>query len=208
MFADLPRIGELLDETINEYYMFHGTKKDVLHIIGNQGFDQRLCRNGALFGSGVYFAESSTKADQYAGLSKYLYVAGSRIQKLSGYEYSGHILRTSPQGTHCNACCKSCAHYVRILAIHPSNGSSWCYRVNYSPTSPCLLRYHFREVFGFINFKFSTTRHLEDPLLYAMVCYHYILLMRLITLHYVDVRTVNRGSGQSRDQTEKDSRCK
>ena len=50
---------------INEHYLFHGTR-DVRTII-NQGLDTRLAGSGAMFGPGIYFAESSTKADQYAG---------------------------------------------------------------------------------------------------------------------------------------------
>ena len=50
---------------INEHYMFHGTR-DVRTII-NQGLDTRLAGSGAMFGPGIYFAESSTKADQYTG---------------------------------------------------------------------------------------------------------------------------------------------
>ena len=50
---------------INEHYLFHGTR-DVKTII-NQGLDTRLAGSGAMFGPGIYFAESSTKADQYAG---------------------------------------------------------------------------------------------------------------------------------------------
>ena len=50
---------------INEHYLFHGTR-DVRTII-NQGLDARLAGSGAMFGPGIYFAESSTKADQYAG---------------------------------------------------------------------------------------------------------------------------------------------
>lgn len=50
---------------MNECFLFHGTnKKDA---ILNQGIDYRLGNQRALFGQGCYFAESSTKADQYAG---------------------------------------------------------------------------------------------------------------------------------------------
>jgi hypothetical protein len=46
--------------------LFHGTKPDVVDGVVNQGLDSRLGGKG-LFGSGIYLAESSTKADQYAG---------------------------------------------------------------------------------------------------------------------------------------------
>ncbi|KAL4231007.1 Appr-1'-p processing enzyme [Mactra antiquata] len=56
---------DIYDE-INEHYMFHGTQKDVADNIVTQGLDCRLGGSAAMFGQGVYAAESSTKADQYA----------------------------------------------------------------------------------------------------------------------------------------------
>ncbi|KAH3832418.1 hypothetical protein DPMN_105705 [Dreissena polymorpha] len=53
---------------VNEHYMFHGT--DVVDKIVEQGLDCRLAGQNAMFGQGVYCAESSTKADQYAGMLK------------------------------------------------------------------------------------------------------------------------------------------
>ena len=55
---------------INEYFLFHGTKHSWLKSIEDQGLDARLSNN-AMFGSGTYFAESSTKADQYTGDSSH-----------------------------------------------------------------------------------------------------------------------------------------
>ncbi|XP_063415772.1 protein mono-ADP-ribosyltransferase PARP14-like [Mytilus trossulus] len=49
---------------INEVYLFHGTKEENIYSILTDGLDKRLSSN-AMFGSGIYFAESSTKADQY-----------------------------------------------------------------------------------------------------------------------------------------------
>ncbi|KAL3880352.1 hypothetical protein ACJMK2_032596 [Sinanodonta woodiana] len=50
---------------INEFYLFHGTKQENVEAIIKQGLDSRMARETAMFGQGVYFAESSTKADQY-----------------------------------------------------------------------------------------------------------------------------------------------
>ncbi|KAL5012884.1 hypothetical protein ScPMuIL_011435 [Solemya velum] len=55
-----------LCEEINEHYFFHGTKLDRLDAILAQGFDFRMAGDRAMFGKAAYFAESSTKADQYA----------------------------------------------------------------------------------------------------------------------------------------------
>ena len=54
---------------INEFYLFHGTKKEYEENITKSGFDTRHGDDTAMFGQGIYAAESSTKADQYAGNS-------------------------------------------------------------------------------------------------------------------------------------------
>jgi len=59
--------GNLVGE-INECYLFHGTKSDNVDAIEQKGFDFRVGGDNAMFGKGAYFAESSTKADQYAGM--------------------------------------------------------------------------------------------------------------------------------------------
>ena len=58
---------ELVAE-INEHYLFHGTKADTVDVILLQGVDNRVGGDHLLFGRGAYFAESSTKADQYPGM--------------------------------------------------------------------------------------------------------------------------------------------
>ncbi|KAK3604570.1 hypothetical protein CHS0354_026261 [Potamilus streckersoni] len=50
---------------INEFFLFHGTKPENVDAIVKQGLDFRIASDNAMFGKGVYFAESSTKADQY-----------------------------------------------------------------------------------------------------------------------------------------------
>ncbi|XP_071144780.1 uncharacterized protein [Mytilus edulis] len=50
----------------NECYLFHGTSDQVVDNIINKGLDDRLGGDKAMFGRGIYAAESSTKADQYA----------------------------------------------------------------------------------------------------------------------------------------------
>ena len=52
---------------INEFYLFHGTKKEYQNNITKKGFDARYGSASAMFGAGVYAAESSSKADQYTG---------------------------------------------------------------------------------------------------------------------------------------------
>ncbi|XP_060082610.1 protein mono-ADP-ribosyltransferase PARP14-like [Ylistrum balloti] len=56
--------NELFPE-INEHYLFHGTKENIIEKVLSQGLDNRMAGDNAMFGAGVYAAESSTKADQY-----------------------------------------------------------------------------------------------------------------------------------------------
>ena len=63
-----PRLDQRLVSDVNECYLWHGTKEDIFENICREGFDVRLARNG-MFGRGIYFAEKSSKANQYAGLS-------------------------------------------------------------------------------------------------------------------------------------------
>lgn len=55
----------LLDESSNEYYLFHGTKWDVINKIKKRGFDERVGSVNGMFGAGIYFAEISSKSNQY-----------------------------------------------------------------------------------------------------------------------------------------------
>ena len=65
--ASKPVRQEIYVKEINEHYVFHGTKQDRISIICEKGLDSRVGNVSAMFGPGIYAAESSTKADQYAG---------------------------------------------------------------------------------------------------------------------------------------------
>ena len=49
----------------NECMLWHGTKPQIVDIICNEGFDERVCSLTGLFGAGVYLAEEVSKSDQY-----------------------------------------------------------------------------------------------------------------------------------------------
>jgi len=66
-FAGLAQLDKNLVPEINEYYLLHGTKPDLIPNIVRDGLDFRMASDKPMFGRGVYCAESSTKADQYAG---------------------------------------------------------------------------------------------------------------------------------------------
>lgn len=53
---------------LNEVYLFHGTKKEYVANIISKGVDPKLGSDEGMFGRGIYGCESSTKADQYAGV--------------------------------------------------------------------------------------------------------------------------------------------
>jgi hypothetical protein len=62
---NLLMLEAVLVPEINEYFLLHGTKVNTRDTIVKQGLDSRLS-NSVYFGNGIYFAESSTKSDQYA----------------------------------------------------------------------------------------------------------------------------------------------
>eukprot|EP00049_Salpingoeca_infusionum_P009433 m.157383 g.157383 ORF g.157383 m.157383 type:complete len:1323 (+) comp14335_c0_seq9:504-4472(+) len=53
-------------DSANEYWLFHGTSWRHLASIKIQGLDHRITQKRGMSGRALYFAESSTKADQYA----------------------------------------------------------------------------------------------------------------------------------------------
>lgn len=53
-----------INTSINEFFLFHGTKADIIQKITLEGFDLKFSRGG-LFGRGIYFGENSSKSDEY-----------------------------------------------------------------------------------------------------------------------------------------------
>merc|ERR1711874_530072 len=65
---------------VNEFFLFHGTRPSAATSICENGFNVNLsgANKGSLYGPGIYCAESSAKADEYAeddkdGIYKGLY---------------------------------------------------------------------------------------------------------------------------------------
>jgi hypothetical protein len=60
--------GAQLDNSLNEHYLFHGTTPEAAENIAESGFSLNLAGThaGTMFGNGAYFAECSSKADEYA----------------------------------------------------------------------------------------------------------------------------------------------
>ncbi|XP_062622275.1 uncharacterized protein LOC134283813 [Saccostrea cucullata] len=60
------RLKQDIVSKLNEVYLFHGTKSQFVGNIKAKGVDPKHGSDGGMFGRGIYCAESSTKADQYA----------------------------------------------------------------------------------------------------------------------------------------------
>lgn len=56
-----------LDRSINEAFLFHGLNHKFLEEVVAGGFSTRHCSLNGMFGSAVYFAEHSSKANQLGG---------------------------------------------------------------------------------------------------------------------------------------------
>lgn len=65
----------VVDSHLNEFYLLHGTSPEGAMGISEDGFRLDLAGTnaGSMFGKGAYFAESSTKADEYAKEGKGIY---------------------------------------------------------------------------------------------------------------------------------------
>ena len=57
--------GASSDPAANEFYLFHGLNHGFLDEITQFGFDPRHCSLDGMFGAGLYFADSSSKSNQY-----------------------------------------------------------------------------------------------------------------------------------------------
>mmetsp|Transcript_35720 Transcript_35720/g.80689 ORF Transcript_35720/g.80689 Transcript_35720/m.80689 type:complete len:528 (-) Transcript_35720:211-1794(-) len=68
--GDWPSAPNLLDRSINEWHLWHGTSVAGAKQICEVDFKQRYAGSvtGTLYGPGTYFGDSCTKADEYAGL--------------------------------------------------------------------------------------------------------------------------------------------
>jgi len=63
----LDRLDPTLHKELNECFLLHGTSTNNVEAIARLGLDIRLCRDTALYGRGIYLAESLDKAFMYTG---------------------------------------------------------------------------------------------------------------------------------------------
>jgi hypothetical protein len=104
-----------LDRKVNENYLFHGTKEATADILKRSGFDNRVASLVGMFGGGSYFAENSSKSNQYipgpeSGLGNPFQMLICRVllgdihvcmhydqDRYRGKEGSHHFVRRPPQ---------------------------------------------------------------------------------------------------------------
>ena len=59
------KLAAELDPAVRECYLFHGTRAGTAEAIIATGFEERLANLSGLYGAGAYFADKSSKSDQY-----------------------------------------------------------------------------------------------------------------------------------------------
>ena len=63
--VELPA-DDVIDSTLNEFWLFHGTKPESAEVLATAGFDARVASLKGLFGAGSYFADTACKSMQYS----------------------------------------------------------------------------------------------------------------------------------------------
>jgi len=64
--AAMGRHAKRLAGDVNEVYLWHGSSPEAVIAIAEDGFKVDMTKGGLFFGPGAYFAECSSKADEYA----------------------------------------------------------------------------------------------------------------------------------------------
>ena len=78
----------------NEHFLFHGTDSNKVAALVNRGFDDRVGGLHGLFGTGCYFAENASKADQYVPHAGKHYMLLCRV--VIGRPYVTAVFHQSP----------------------------------------------------------------------------------------------------------------
>lgn len=101
----MPKSGLLTE--VNEVFLFHGTKPDIADKVIETGFEERLASLGGLYGAGAYFAEKSSKSDQYTSDdgngNHHMFLArvalGAHVKETHAHCNNIRILEEIPGGT-------------------------------------------------------------------------------------------------------------
>ncbi|KAH9494573.1 hypothetical protein Btru_019888 [Bulinus truncatus] len=98
---------ELITE-INEHYLFHGTREDLVETLTNRGLDYRVSSPKCRFGKGIYMAESFSKADSYTEDARSA-LKGTELYMLLVRSLLGNVCRLADDNYDlCRAPCKLC----------------------------------------------------------------------------------------------------
>jgi len=115
--------GTAVDASINEVVLFHGTDLASASSIVSDNFRLNFAgsRTGSLYGRGAYFAESCTKADEYAGVN------ASGLHTIVMCRVTlGHALHTeevTPDPAACEELCRSKAFHSVVGDRRRSRGT-------------------------------------------------------------------------------------
>ena len=100
-------MNDYLNTNVNEVFLFHGTKPEHVEDIKHFGFDERSCKTeGTMLGSGFYFAENSSKSDQYVDSNpnqKKFYMFFSRVSLGSSYETANGLQKIKRAPNNCDS---------------------------------------------------------------------------------------------------------
>jgi len=112
------------DESINEVFLLHGTKPEVLFNVLSNGLDEGF--SDGLFGQGTYLGENPCKNDQYVTVDASKARSGD-IKKLHDVLYKGDI--THPGGVYYLLLCRAAMGYYACTkdaeTIDGSSKSLW-----------------------------------------------------------------------------------
>eukprot|EP00916_Digyalum_oweni_P003994 GHVL01007110.1.p1 GENE.GHVL01007110.1~~GHVL01007110.1.p1 ORF type:complete len:233 (+),score=41.14 GHVL01007110.1:700-1398(+) len=106
--------ADILKDDINEFWLFHGTKDEIVPSIINEGFDERVGSSG-LYGAGIYLASQACKSFSYG---QNIFLARASLGEIS-YTNPGRTSRRAParsngQGT-CDSVVAIVGHNEHIL---------------------------------------------------------------------------------------------
>lgn len=127
-----PCLEEHIYPEVNEVLLFHGTKADKFDAVMSKGLDFRMAGDKAMFGSGTYMAESSTKADQYTDKKnqrsadeKKMILARVCLGKICLLQQSMTTLKKPP----CSSCqLAACEHDSRYVCDSVVGDGGWIFR--------------------------------------------------------------------------------
>mmetsp|Transcript_37556 Transcript_37556/g.86740 ORF Transcript_37556/g.86740 Transcript_37556/m.86740 type:complete len:643 (+) Transcript_37556:73-2001(+) len=98
--------GPRLEKNCNEWYLLHGTSPSAARTISESDFKINLAgsNTGTLYGRGAYFAESITKADEYAKQD-----SEGNFAVLLCRVLGGHVLYTDQVDPNAEELCRLCS---------------------------------------------------------------------------------------------------